>query len=435
MHSRRPRTSGQTLVVFAIGLVAIVGMVGLIIDGGNAYAQQRNSQNGADSVAKAGATLLVRSVMGAAATGTSPTVGQLDAAVLAAANAAGSAHGLQPFNPGVAGNSSAYYTDILGTLLTPGGATTASVATAAQVGSGAVPTCTTNCVGGRAAGVAAFGERPFGTLIARIAGFNTFTASARATAVGGYAPGTDCVTTGACVILPITFATNMGTCTGTNSSSFGTVPWPWPIQPNVVGPAYNGVNESILAVCGNAQGAFGFLDFGCAPNIQQQIANPCSGPITFPIWLQTQPGNTNAVENELNRYAGTIVGTYESGLDKVVFIPFFDAICSSRNTPAVNAPIDTTTYPGVCVGSNPGGGNNIYYHIKYFLSFALDHAYVQGNNNPPCNAAPGTPIPGGNGGTGCLKGWGVEVSYGPGTVSANPGPGGAGSPLRIQLIK
>ena len=78
---------------------------------------------------------------------------------------------------------------------------------------------------------------------------------------------------------------------------------------------------------------------------------------------------------------------------------------------------------------------NIYYHVVYFLGFALDQAYVQGNNNPPCNTTPGTPVPGGNGGTGCLKGWGTVVSMGPGTVTPNPGPGGPGTPLRIQLIK
>ena len=126
---------------------------------------------------------------------------------------------------------------------------------------------------------------------------------------------------------------------------------------------------------------------------------------------------------------------YEDGVDQVVYIPFFDAICSAGSQPADNAAIDTSTYPGVCVGNNPGGGNNIYYHIVYFLGFALDQAYVQGNNNPPCNVPPGTPIPGGNGGTGCLKGWGTVVAMGPGTITPNPGPGGPGSPMRVQLIK
>jgi Flp pilus assembly protein TadG len=420
---------GQALVLFALGLTAVVAMVGLIIDGGNAYAQQRSTQNGSDSASEAGATILVRNVMAAAASGPTLTAAQLDAAVLASANQSATSHGLLPFDPGVAGNSAAYYTDILGNLLTPAGAITTSTATAAQVGSGSVPSCTTDCVGGRAAGVAAYGYRSFGALIARVIGFTTFTASAKATAVGGYAPPTNCSAPQGCALLPITFATNAGTCTGTNASSFGATPWPWPVT-----PPYVPSNESILAVCGNAQGAFGFLDFGCAPNIQQQIADPCAS-ITFPTWLRTESGNTNAVEDELNNYAGATVGLYEDGDDQIVYIPFFDAICSDGSQPADNRAIDTATYPGVCVGNNPGGGSNIYYHVVYFLGFALDQAYVQGNNNPPCNMAPGSPVPAGNGGTGCLKGWGTVVAQGPGTVTSNPGPGGPGSPLRIQLIK
>lgn len=422
---------GQSLVIFVLALLAIIAMVGLIIDGGNAYVQQRTTQNGSDSASEAGATILVRNVMAAASGGTVLTSAQLDAAVLAAANRSAVAHGLQAFDAGPSSNSSAYYTDIEGNLLTPPGAITTSTAAAARVGSGAVPSCTTGCVGGRAAGVAAYGNRTFSTLISGAVGFSSFQASATATAVGGYAPPDECSAPEGCALLPVTFATNQGTCTESNRSDFGSTPWPWPVT-----APYDDSNESILAVCGNAQGAFGFLDFGCAPNIQQQIADPCAS-ITFPTWIQTQPGNTNAVEDELNEYAGSAatVGVYEDGIDQVVYIPFFDAICSARNQPADNAAIDTSTYPGVCVGNNPGGGNNIYYHIVYFLGFALDQAYVQGNNNPECNTTPGSPVPGGNGGTGCLKGWGTAVNMGPGTVSADPGPGGPGRPMRVQLIK
>jgi Flp pilus assembly protein TadG len=429
MFHRRPhREQGQALVLFGVGLVAVVFMVGLIIDGGNAYAQQRTTQNGSDAAAESGATMLARNLMAAASGGTVLTSAQLDGAVLAATNREATAHGLQAFDPGVSSNSAAYYTDILGNLLTSGGAITTSPASAAQVGTGSVPSCSTNCVSGRAAGVRAYGQRQFPTLISRIAGFGTFNSSAQATAAAGYAPDL-CSAPQGCTLLPVTFATNQGTCNGTNSSVFGSTPWPWPTQ----APYTNG-NESILAVCGTAQGAFSFLDFHCGGNIQNQIRTPCA-TIDFPTWIQSQPGNTNAVENELNAYAGTQVGVYESGRDQVVYLPFFDAICSAGSQPADNAPIDTTTYPGTCVGNSPGGGNNIYYHVIYFLGFALDHAYVQGNNNPPCNQAPGTPVPTGNGGTGCLKGWGQAVAQGPGTITPNPGPGGLGTPLRIQLIK
>lgn len=46
---------GQILVLFALGLVVMIGMVGLVLDGGGAFAQRRNEQNAADLAALAGA--------------------------------------------------------------------------------------------------------------------------------------------------------------------------------------------------------------------------------------------------------------------------------------------------------------------------------------------------------------------------------------------
>jgi Flp pilus assembly protein TadG len=46
---------GQIVVLFALALVAIVAMVGLVLDGGSAFAQRRASQNAADLAALAGA--------------------------------------------------------------------------------------------------------------------------------------------------------------------------------------------------------------------------------------------------------------------------------------------------------------------------------------------------------------------------------------------
>jgi hypothetical protein len=54
---RRHRTGqgGQMLVVFALVLIAIIGMVGLAIDGGATFAQRRDQQTAADMAALAGA--------------------------------------------------------------------------------------------------------------------------------------------------------------------------------------------------------------------------------------------------------------------------------------------------------------------------------------------------------------------------------------------
>ncbi|MBK5288948.1 MAG: hypothetical protein JJE46_10815, partial [Acidimicrobiia bacterium] len=49
--SDRPRERGQVLVLFALALVAIVAMTGLVLDGGSAFVQRRGMQNVADSAA------------------------------------------------------------------------------------------------------------------------------------------------------------------------------------------------------------------------------------------------------------------------------------------------------------------------------------------------------------------------------------------------
>jgi Flp pilus assembly protein TadG len=50
------RERGQILVIFVITVVAIIGMLGLVLDGGSAFAQRRDEQNVADLAAIAGAT-------------------------------------------------------------------------------------------------------------------------------------------------------------------------------------------------------------------------------------------------------------------------------------------------------------------------------------------------------------------------------------------
>ena len=49
----------RSLVLFALGLVAMVAMVGLILDGGGAFAQRRQEQNAADLAAMAGAVVQI----------------------------------------------------------------------------------------------------------------------------------------------------------------------------------------------------------------------------------------------------------------------------------------------------------------------------------------------------------------------------------------
>lgn len=54
-----PRQRGQILVLFALSLVAIIAAVGLVLDGGSAFAQRRSEQNAADVAALAAANDLI----------------------------------------------------------------------------------------------------------------------------------------------------------------------------------------------------------------------------------------------------------------------------------------------------------------------------------------------------------------------------------------
>ena len=60
MASPRDRDErGQIIVIFALALVALVAMVGLILDGGSAFAQRRSEQNTVDLAALAAANDLI----------------------------------------------------------------------------------------------------------------------------------------------------------------------------------------------------------------------------------------------------------------------------------------------------------------------------------------------------------------------------------------
>jgi len=54
-HRERERERGQIIVIFALALVAIIAMVGLVLDGGSAFAQRRDEQSAADLAALAAA--------------------------------------------------------------------------------------------------------------------------------------------------------------------------------------------------------------------------------------------------------------------------------------------------------------------------------------------------------------------------------------------
>lgn len=386
---RRDRSrsdQGQILVIVGVGLIAMIAMVGLVIDGGNAWGEQRQAQNAADAMANAGATVIAQHIKGA-----TKTSGDVGCAVEAAAS-------LNEVT-----NPTAVYTDVYGVVITP------EVQVAACGGGGGIPSS--------AQGVKAQGDRDFDTYLMRVVGISNLTASADATSVAGLLTGT-CVASSGCGLLPVTFPLTITACDGTNQQvQIGSAQYPI-VDPSTANPS----NEVIIPICSAGPGAVGWLDFGCG-NLASTISNPCDVSFPLPTWMHTEPGNTNSLDDTINGlFAGPLLGVPD---DSQVTIPINDNTCNTD--PGANQP----TCPG---GNGSGNGNNFYYHIPKIASFMLDRVYTSGSNSAECNVAPGQPFIGGNGATGCFKGWFIQYS--------DQGPVGAGATgpndpgiIGIQLIR
>ena len=65
LRAPQARADGQILVLFVAGLVALIAIVGLVLDGGSAFAQRRQEQGVADLAAIAGATAYLNATGGA----------------------------------------------------------------------------------------------------------------------------------------------------------------------------------------------------------------------------------------------------------------------------------------------------------------------------------------------------------------------------------
>jgi hypothetical protein len=375
--AQRRSDSGQAIVIVAVGLTVLVFLAGVVIDGGNAWAQQRVTQNGTDASALAGATVMVENLGGSPKTDT-------DVSTAVAAAAANNGVSLGVVN----------YVDW----------SNAVIGTVGQ--GGAIP--------GGAAGVRANGSKTFPTYFAGFAGLDSLTAGAAATAVAGTLRGI-CAALDGCPAAPLAFSINVSDCLGNGNIQIGTNPWP--LVDLATAKADQGIGnfEAIVPGCKVGPGGVGWIDMGCGGNLKQEVANPCNQALSIPTWLQTNPGNPNSVDSAMNSHDG-----------QIILLPLFDGTCRS---------IPSSGLLGDC--TDPGNGNNLYYHIPWFAGFLLDHAYIQGDNSVPCNSAPGitvTPPSGGNGGTSCIKGWFVRyITQGPvGAFNPNTDQGAA---LGVQLIR
>lgn len=396
---------GQVLVIVGGGLIVFIAMVGLVIDGGYAWGQQRQAQNAADAVAKAGNVPILEWIAG----DTTITLGDVGCAVERAEQEAGAIV------------EEAEFTDFAGNLIgLP------------------VPDCGTGgTLPDAAQGVKATAIREFNTFLMPIVGIDELTARADATAVVGPVPGLS-------IALPVTFPQTLQVCDsaenvysvrdwGTENVDGGppaTAGWdPYEILPPDVEPVAG--NLAIVPLCGTGPGSVGWLDYGCG-NLADSISDPCEDLyIHIPDWILTQTGNVNCCEDELGAYHGNIDGVYEPDLDQIVKLPIHRETCEDD---AGTTGTGTARVLNPCI-TGEGEGNNLWYGVEFWVGFALDSAHVQGADTE-CQNSPGTPqlVPPVGGGVGCLKGWFVERIGHPDQVFIGELDPGAEGPFGITLI-
>lgn len=349
---------GQALVFLTLCMTVVLVATAMVIDGGNAMAQQRGTQNATDAAALAGALTIAQKLGGES---------KDDAALQSAM--------LQAFSSNDATMGTSYYVDydydIVGTVGR----------------GGSIPS--------DAGGVQVVGNRTFETFMAGMIGLSNMTAGASATALAG-ALRSICSAVDGCGVMPVTFSIPISTCDGTNRPLRIGVDWPLVNMETALADRGVGQYESIVPLCRTGfeadgetyrgPGGVGWLDMSCGGNLADQIVTLCNEPFDIPAWIKTSTGNSNNVESQLNSYAG-----------ELILVPMFDATC--REVPSTGLPADCT---------DPGDGDNLWYHIPRFTQFLLDEAHVSGGNHPECNSTPGSPAVGGNGGTSCVKGWFVR---------------------------
>ena len=387
LRSRRSDERGQILVIAAFAMIAMIAFGALVLEGGNAYAQQRVVQNGADATANAGAVRLGQRLAGVATTG-----GQ----ILGVMNVAATANRIDSFT--------ARYTNVKGQYINTSGAVIADQTNPAN------PADPAAVVGGliippNAQGVAVAGTRNFPTYLGRAIGFNSFDASADATAITGRLVGGQ--------FLPIVLPVSIVDCE--TNGNLGTVPedeWVLAQKPVPTATYPTGI-EYIVPLCKTGGGSFQILDFDPALSCAQEVANPplISWPI-LPVTVASDNGNNCA--KPITDYVNANLRY------KTVLIPICD---SGVGTDACGTE----------------GGSHATYRITRVAAFFIDYMDDSNNkNNSNCrdhvNATTGQPMVtiAGNGSSSCIAGWFVRyIKSGP----VGSGSVGNSDAIGVQLIK
>jgi hypothetical protein len=347
---------GQMLVLFALSLSAIVLMVGLVIDGGNALVQRRGSQNAADFAALAGARIIAELVGGDTVNGTDANVKQAIRSAVVANGGDDVTFG-SPDGP--------RYVDQNGGLL-------------GFVDTGAIPS--------NAAGVTLTTERSWRPYFLGIIGVSSWTATASATAKGGFCsscappPGT---------LFPAAIST----------SFFQTYPFcAGPVSSDPTDPCYP---QQLTPGNLNVPGGFGWLQFGCDGYGLGQVP-----PANIGGCGNDRPFLDSEIGPPSNSY-GCCTAVGVSGPDRIGSLPGnkVSADCSYYIDNGI-----TVTVPIWDVAGSTG--TNAWYHIVGFAGFQ---------------------ITGCNGGKDIAGVWRKPFFTGPTTLTpTNPGVPQA---LGVQLVK
>ena len=366
-HRSSRRSRGQVIPIAGLAMIALIGGVALILEGGNAYAHQRETQNGADAVANSGATTLAQFLGGTSKT---------DADVAASMNAVSNANFLNDYD--------GYYTDVTGGLLTNGGTSAPNFGAAARVGDGVIPP--------GAQGVQAVSTQTFATTFGRVIGFPQFTSTADAISVAGALAGGG--------IMPLVFPVNIVDCE--TNGDLGTGETNWQVSNPPTTPGGNPVGqEYIIPLCKTGGGSFMVLDLdGTMNNCEDEVANPPAKQFaSFPVIVQSDNGNN---------CAGQMADEFNARSGEVVLIPVCDGDC-------------TTT----------GGSHATYHVIRVAAFFVDYFSDQNGGINPACQGNGTTLVPiAGNGSSSCIAGWFVRyITSGPVTGGPIQGAGAIGVQL------
>jgi len=319
------------LVLFGGALILLVLLVGLVVDGGYAFAQRRGAQNAADFAASAGARIVARARVGDSANGT-------DANVQGAILAALAANRAQPVTFGAGGPR---YVDKAGVAI-------------ANVGAGPIPT--------NAQGVVVGAKTTWRPYFLGVIGVSTWTAAADAVAV---TPGVDIG--GGVVPFGVSLSSVKGagalpTCPAAQTAESCTV-------------------SKLTPGSTNLPGGFGWLKFGCT--------GPDATPKNFGLG-QVSPANAGGCQNNkpfLAQEWGTppappltygcctsIAASTAAGFGNDIGSLPGNKASINDGTPGVANAIDNNLWVWVPIWDTANGnGSNGYYHIVGYSLFEIVH--------------------------------------------------------------